>query len=133
VKVLVDTSVWSLALARRTKSDSRPVRRLARAIEAGEVVLLGVILQETLQAFRAELDFRRAMKALAAFPLLQLSRADYVEGARIHRSCAARGIAVSTIDCQIAAAGVINRCALLTTDADFSRIADACPLKPVRI
>jgi predicted nucleic acid-binding protein len=133
VRVLVDTSVWSLALARRARRDSRPVRRLARAIEAGEVVLLGVILQETLQAFRTELDFRRATKALAAFPLLQLSRADYVEGARIHRSCAARGIAASTVDCQVAAAGVINGCALLTTDADFSRIAEICSLKLVRI
>jgi predicted nucleic acid-binding protein len=131
VRVLVDTCVWSLALARRTKSDSRPVRRLARAIEEGEVVLLGLILQETLQAFRADLDFRRASKALTVFPLLQLSRADYVEGAKIHRNCAARGIVVSTADCQIAAAGVTNGCALLTTDQDFSRIAEICSLKLV--
>ncbi len=96
-------------------------------------MLLGVILQETLQAFRGELDFRRAAKALAVFPLLQLSRADYLEGAKIHRTCAARGIVASTTDCQIAAAGVMNRCALLTTDRDFSRIAETCTLKLVRV
>jgi predicted nucleic acid-binding protein len=133
VKILVDTSVWSLALARHMTTSSRPVRRLSRAVEAGDVVLLGVILQETLQAFRADLDFRRAMKALSAFPLLQLSRADYVEGAKIHRKCAARGVAASTVDCQIAAAGVTNGCAVLTTDGDFSRIAEICPLELVRI
>jgi len=132
VKVLVDTSVWSLAFAGRKKSESEPVKRLARTVEDGEVVLLGVILQETLQAFRRELDFRRAAKALAVFPLLQLSRADYVEGARIHRLCAGRGIVASTTDCQIAAASVTNGCALLTTDLDFSRIAEVCRLKILR-
>jgi predicted nucleic acid-binding protein len=132
VKILVDTSVWSLALACRRRVDSAALDRLTRAIEDGDVVLLGVILQEILQAFRSERELGRAAKALAAFPLLQLSRSDYVEGARVFRRCRNAGLSPSTTDCQIAAAAAANRCAILTTDDDFKLIAERYPLELVR-
>ena len=93
---------------------------------------MGAVLQELLQAFRHERDVRRVARALAPFPLLQLSRSDYEAAARIHRACASAGIAASTIDCQIAAACVENRCRLLTADADFERIAEVCDLVLLR-
>ena len=96
------------------------------------VVLLGVVLQEILQAFRSERDLLRAADALAPFPLLQLSRSDYVEAARVYQCCRSAGIAASTTDCQIAAAAATNRCGLLSTDDDFRRIAQAYPLEVVR-
>lgn len=129
MRVLVDTSVWSLALARRAPRASVHVDRLARAIRDGEVVMIGVVLQETLQAFRSERDHDRAKRALAAFPLLRLSRADYEAAAELHRACAAEGLDATAIDCptaidcQIAAAALNNKCKLLTADADFRRIA----------
>lgn len=132
MRVLVDTSVWSLALARRKVVRDSAVERLARAIGDGEVVLLGVVVQEVLQAFRSAREAARVADALAPFPLLQLSRSDYVESASVFRRCRSVGISVSTIDCQIAAAAAANRCALLTTDADFQRIAEHYPLKLVR-
>lgn len=132
MKILVDTSVWSLALARREPSPHPAVERLARAITDGDVVLLGVVLQETLQAFKADRDFARAAKALSNFPLLQLSRADYVASARLHRRCRAAGVAASTTDCMIATAAVQTGCALLTTDADFTAIGRHCALKLLR-
>lgn len=94
--------------------------------------MLGLILQETLQAFRAERDFSRAAKALATFPLLQLSRTDYVEAARLHRTCRSSGVVTSTADCQIAAAAMLNKCALLAVDDDFRVMATLSKLKLVR-
>jgi predicted nucleic acid-binding protein len=92
-------------------------------------VLSGLVLQEVLQGFRQEAHFRKARLALAAFPLLQLDRSHYVAAAVIRRECAAKGVAASTVDCQIAASAIGHRCALLTTDADFVRIAEHAPLK----
>jgi predicted nucleic acid-binding protein len=132
VRILVDTSVWSLAFARRSTTSSPKVERLARAVREGEVVLLGVVLQEVLQAFRHARDVRRVARALAPFPRLQLSRSDYEAASALHRTCAASGIAASTIDCQIAAAAIENRCKLLTADADFERMAEVSTLALLR-
>jgi predicted nucleic acid-binding protein len=52
-----------------------------------------------------------------------------VLAARIHRQCAARGVAATTVDCQIAAAASAHRCHLLTADKDFAHIARLFPLK----
>ena len=126
--VLVDTSVWSLAL----RSGGRPsleVDKLRKAIERGRVVLLGIVVQEILQGFRHDRDVRRVAKQLEAFPLLQLSRDDNVAAAALHRACARRGIAAATVDCHIASAAIRHRCTLLTADEDFEHIARVAPLR----
>jgi predicted nucleic acid-binding protein len=130
--VLVDTSVWSAAL-RQHASESEPeaVVRLRSLVDRGDVVLSGLVLQEVLQGFKQDAQFKRARLVLAAFPLLQLDRTHYVAAAALRRTCAARGVAASTVDCQIAASAIGHRCALLTTDADFVRIAEHSPLKLV--
>ncbi|HRB11822.1 MAG TPA: PIN domain nuclease, partial [Vicinamibacteria bacterium] len=53
MSILVDTSVWSLALRRDTPERTREVEALTGALEAGEVVLIGCVLQELLQGFPA--------------------------------------------------------------------------------
>ena len=124
MRVLVDTSVWSLALRKKGPVDHPAVRGLSSLLEANEdVVLTGIILQEVLQAFRSETTFRTVARHLAPFPLLRLDRADYVGAAALHRRCAGKGVAVSTADCQIAAAAIRHGCRLLTADADLERIA----------
>jgi len=124
--------VWSLALRKRA-GDSEPVAvvRLRRLIDRGDVVLSGLVLQEVLQGFKLEAHFRKAREVLAAFPLLQPDRGHYVAAAALRRACAARGVAASTADCQIAASAIGHRCALLTTDSDFERIAEHAPLRLV--
>ena len=130
MKVLVDTPVWSAALRRHAR-DSEPaaVLHLRKLIDRGSVVLSGLVLQEVLQGFRNDAHFRKARLALEAFPLLLLDRAHYVAAAELRRRCAAAGVAASTVDCQIAASAIRHRCALLTTDADLTRIAEHSPLK----
>ncbi len=129
MRVLVDTSVWALALRKKGPADHPSVSLLADLLRAGEdVFLTGVILQEILQAFRSESTFRRVALHLEPFPLLPLQRSDHVAAARVHRTCAQKGVSASTIDCQIAVAAIRHDCVLLSADKDFERIARHCEL-----
>jgi predicted nucleic acid-binding protein len=129
VTVLVDTSVWSLALRRDRPAGAREVEALEAAIGRGDVCLIGVILQEVLQGFPSLPRTRRLVEHLAPFPLLALHRGDYVLAAEIRNTCRSKGLAVATVDAQIAAAAINHRCLLLTADADFERIARHFPLR----
>lgn len=129
MSVLVDTSVWSLALRRDSVERTREVEALAAALEAGEVMLLGCVLQELLQGFPARERTQRLVDYLAPFPLLNLHRGDYVFAAEIRNRCRAKGIAVTTIDAQIAAASINHRCRLLSADQDFVRISKLYPIR----
>jgi len=127
--ILVDTSVWSLALRRDRVPASREVGALSAAIERGDACLTGAILQEVLQGFPDVSRTRRLVDYLAPFPLLALDRADYVYAAEIRNRCRVKGVALTTIDAQIAAAAIDHKCALLTTDRDFDAVARHFPLR----
>jgi predicted nucleic acid-binding protein len=129
LSILVDTSVWSLALRRDEPGRRREVDALDAAIGRGDVCLTGVILQEVLQGFPSAARTRRLVEHLAPFPLLALDRDDYVVAAEIRNTCRGKGVAVGTIAAQIAAAAINHRCALLTADVDFERIAAHFPLR----
>lgn len=127
--ILVDTSVWSLALRRDRPAHCREVDALSAAIDRSAACLTGAILQEVLQGFPDTSRTRRLVEYLAPFPLLPLHRGDYVYAAEIRHKCRVKGVTITTIDAQIAAAAIDHRCTLLTTDADFSAIARVFPLR----
>lgn len=129
MSVLVDTSVWSLALRRDAPKTSREVETLASAIERGDVCLTGTILQEVLQGFPSPDRTRRLAGHLAPFPLLDLHRGDFVLAAEIRNKCRAKGLVIGTVDAQIAAAAINHRCTLLTADRDFEGVARHFPLR----
>jgi predicted nucleic acid-binding protein len=130
MRVLVDTSVWSLALRKKGPTDHPSVRALSSLLLAGEdVFLVGLVLQEVLQAFRSEKQFQTIAMHLEPFALLPLERSDFVAAASLHRRCAAKGLTASTVDCQIATASMRHNCRLLTADEDFKRIARVSDLK----
>jgi len=134
MRVLVDTSVWSLSLRKRGPADHPTVRKLSSLLHDDEdVFLTGLILQEVLQAFRSDAPFRTVARYFAPFPLLAMERSDYVAAAALHRRCAAKGASASTADCQIAAAAIRHECRLLTADRDFERIAHASALELVQV
>jgi len=130
MRVLVDTSVWSLALRKKGPSAHTTVEKLTSLLQEDEdVVLTGMILQEILQAFRSDSSFRRVARHLEPFPLLELERRDFIAAASLHRDCVSTGVSVSTADCRIAAAAIRHDCLLLTADKDFERIARLSALK----
>ena len=93
------------------------------------MLLTGTILQELFQGFFVEKRFKSLEERLRAFPLLELGRSDYVFAADVRSRCRTKGVQVTTIDAQIAAAAIGRACPLLTTDEDFGRIAKHFPLK----
>lgn len=130
MSVIVDTSVWSHALRRGSKSTDPQAAKLAGILTQGQtVLLLGVVLQEVLQGIKSARDFDRLSSHLDAFALLPLEREDYVAAARLRNLCRAKGVQASTVDFQIAAACIGHDCALLTCDKDFELISRFCPLR----
>ena len=132
-RVVVDTAAWSLALRRRQPQSTSPAgHKLAALLQNGPpVVLIGLILQELLQGVRSRTQFDRIQRALAAFPVIEPTRDDYVEAARVRNLCAGRGAQPGTIDCLIAAVCLRHDCLLLTADADFEDIARHTALRLV--
>lgn len=131
MKVLVDTSVWSLALRRRkTLPPVAEVSLLKELIEnQEEIITLGIILQELLQGIRDPQQYRSIFKAMRPFPLLEPNREDYEYAAHLSNLCRSKGIQASTIDFLISAVCLNHKSVLLMTDKDFLHISKYCDLK----
>lgn len=130
MKVIVDTSVWSLALRRHSPVSNPEALLLRRMIEEGEsIFLLGVILQEILQGVRHPRDFRQLREHLEAYPLLPVRREHYVKAAELQNHLTRNGVQAATIDALIAASAIAHGCHLFTNDNDFQFIARHCDLK----
>ena len=128
MKVLVDTSVWSLALRRSRQSASASVRELRHLISDHRVEMIGPIRQEVLSGIRDEVQFRKLEKHLAAFPDIPIRTEDYVTAARFFNVCHTKGIQGSNTDFLICAVAVHHRLAIFTTDNDFARFAECLPI-----
>jgi predicted nucleic acid-binding protein len=128
VKVLVDTSVWSLALRRRARIDAPPVQELRLLVEEGRVAMIGPIRQELLSGLRAKESFARVRDHLRAFADETLLAADYERAAEHFNICRAAGIQGSNTDFLICAAAERRNLPILTTDQDFVRFAEVLPI-----
>jgi predicted nucleic acid-binding protein len=130
LSLFVDTSVWSLALRRDSLSSSTEVRTLVRAIEAGETILTtGLVLQELLQGFSGPKAREQILDRFSAIPLLAPDRDDHIEAAELRNRCRRAGIQVGTIDALLAELCIRHELTMLTTDNDFTHIANHCALK----
>lgn len=128
--LLVDTSVWSLALRRDTEGIEPEVRQLKDALlGADQVATTGLVLQELLQGFAGPRARELIIDRFAALPLLQPDRQDHVDAAALRNACRQAGVQVGTIDALIAQLCIRYEVTLLTTDRDFSLIARHCPLR----
>jgi predicted ATPase len=69
VSLLVDTSVWSLALRRDIGSEVTQVRQLHEAVAGADtIVTIGLVLQELLDRYPFSLDAVRTLTKLAFHP-----------------------------------------------------------------
>jgi len=133
MNVLVDTSVWSLALRRRTQDLSAAeqpyVDELAELIREGRPRILGLIRQELLSGIRTPRQFDALRAALRAFPDEPLDTPDYEAAAKASNDCRAKGVVVSLVDILICTVARTRRWSIFTTDADFSAYARILPIK----
>jgi predicted nucleic acid-binding protein len=119
MKVIVDTSVWSLALRRGVSEFLAPVQELRHLIRDHRVQMLGPIRQEVLSGIRSEIQFTKLKKHLESFPDLPILTEDYVTAAQFFNRCRSEGVQGSNTDFLICAVAVRNRFSIYTTDKDF--------------
>jgi predicted nucleic acid-binding protein len=128
MKVLVDTSVWSLALRRRARVEAPAVQELRSLVDEGRVAMIGPIRQELLSGLRTPESFERLRDHLQPFPDERLETADFERAAEHFNTCRARGVQGSNTDFLICAVAERRNLPILTTDADFSRFAAVLPI-----
>jgi predicted nucleic acid-binding protein len=130
VSLLVDTSVWSLALRRDAPPDVPEVKALRDALAGGEIVATtGVILQELLQGVVPERARAQITETFAALEYLTPSREDHVAAAGVRNKLRSAGVQVGTIDALIAHLAIASGHTLLTTDSDFRAASGHISLK----
>ena len=128
--LLVDTSVWSLALRRDTTASEPEVEALKEALAgSGVVVTTGLILQELLQGFVEPKARLQLIESFAALGLIQPNREDHIAAANLRNTCRQAGVQVATVDALIAKLCIRHDITLLSTDEDFAHAARHCKLK----
>lgn len=128
--LLVDTSVWSLALRRDAEAAEPEVQHLKDALFGSEVVVTtGLVLQELLQGFSGPKAQARIVERFAALPLVQPDRDDHISASALRNSCRQAGVQIGTIDALLAQLCIRHDLVLLTTDKDFTHAAKHCPLR----
>ena len=120
MKVIIDTSIWSIALRRKNRIDLPMVNALEELITDGRVQMIGAIRQEILSGVKSEAQFNRLRNVLRAFPDLNHSPDDYELAARFYTTCRSAGVQGSNTDFLICAAAVRHDMNIFTNDNDFA-------------
>lgn len=133
MRVLVDTTIWSLALRRtraaRNPQETRLVEAWAGLVADDRIVLLGMIRQEILSGIADERQFERLRDALAPFSDEVVLTSDHVRAAQQFNRCRAAGVAGSPVDFLISAVAERLAVPIFTTDRDFDRFARHVPIR----
>ena len=133
MSVLIDTSIWSLALRRKTAQLNRAqrlqVEEWRALVSDGRARLAGIIRQEVLSGIRDARDCERLRERLAAFDDVSANATDHEQAASYFNACRAKGVVPTSIDVLICALAVRHGVAIFTTDADFSRYAKILPIR----
>jgi predicted nucleic acid-binding protein len=132
MKVIVDTSVWSLALRRGDQDHIPCADELRGLIQDHRVQMMGPIRQEILSGIRSESQFNTLKKHLDNFPDLPIISEDYVEAARYFNLCRSKGIQGSNTDFLVCSLCVRNELPIYTIDKDFKLFAKHIPIRLYR-
>ncbi len=125
--VLIDTTIWSLALRRRSQNlndrEQLLLEEWIRRVRSGEATLIGPIRQEILSGIRSPEAFAAIQERLGDFRYLEIIPSDYDQAARFFNLCRARGITGTAIDLLICAVAHRFDIPIFTTDGDFQHYA----------
>ena len=128
MKVIVDTSVWSLALRKQKQQNDSIANRLRDLIADGRVVLLGAVRQEILSGIKHQEQFEKLRDRLRAFPNLILDAEDYELAAEYFNVCRRNGIQGANTDFLICASANRRNYEIFTTDKDFINFSQYLPI-----
>lgn len=130
MEVLVDTSIWSLALRRNKRKaiDNPLVDRFAELITETRVQIIGQFRQELLSGITEELQFQKLKSHLDNFEDLPVISINYERAAEMHNQCRKKGINGSHIDFLICSVAEYYQLAIFTSDKDFAYYAKHLPI-----
>jgi len=123
MRVIVDTSVWSLAFRKKDKTDSelQLITYLSELIRDLRIVMIGPIRQEILCGIASESKFAEMQNKLSVFPDWPIQTEDYELAARFFNRCRNNRIQGSHIDYLICSVAVNSNFSILTLDNDFMK------------
>lgn len=124
MKVLVDTSVWSLALRRPKNATLSPEQQnvvtvLSDLMRDGRAVMMGAIRQELLSGIKSQAGFDALKSTLTAFEDVSLTMQDYEKAAEVFNTCRANGVQGSNTDFLICAVSINHQLSIFSVDNDF--------------
>ena len=128
MRVLIDTSVWSLALRRARPARAPIVEELAGLVRQRRAVIIGPIRQEILSGLKGTQQFQTLRDHLRAFPDLELETADFEEAAQCFNRCRSKGIQGSNTDFLMCAVASRRDLSIFTADGDFREFRRVLPL-----
>lgn len=131
MKVLIDTSIWSIALRKSvTNTEFKNITmELTHLIKDSRAIMLGVIRQEILSGIKTTSQFEKLKLYLRSFPDLVLEMNDYEVAAAFYNQCRGKGIQGSHIDFLISAVAVNRDLPVFTMDRDFEYFSRCLSLK----
>ncbi len=129
MNVLVDTSIWSLALRRPQSAEDDPfVVELKELIGELRVAIIGPIRQEILSGIKTQSQFEKLRDHLQAFIDLPLVQADYERAAEFFNACRSKGVQGSNTDFLICAVAERYDLVVFTIDNDFQLFKKHIPV-----
>jgi predicted nucleic acid-binding protein len=124
--ILVDTSIW-------VEIFRRPARLSLAAIgDFDEIVTCLPVVQEVLQGFQHEADYRLARGSMLALPIVEapLRTEVFLDACELYRSARRAGFTVrSGVDCLVAACALRHGLIVAHRDRDFDLLARVSPLR----
>ena len=129
MKVIVDTSVWSLALRRSKVQENEYIEELKELIKEVRAQLIGPIRQELLNGIKSEKQFNMLRLHLRAFKDLDIETADYELASEYFNKARKIGIQGSNTDFLICAISTRHKMPILTVDKDFLNFQSVLPIE----
>jgi predicted nucleic acid-binding protein len=127
MNILIDTSVWSLALRRKREhlstAEGSLVAELSELIREGRARIIGLVRQELLSSIRTTEQYERLRLHLRSFPDEPIDTSDHEDATKAGNQCRRKGIVVSIVDVLLCAIVMKREWAIFTTDADFTNYA----------
>jgi predicted nucleic acid-binding protein len=133
VNVLVDTSVWSLALRRHAQqlsaSEQALVTELAELVKEGRAKIIGIVRQELLSGIKNQGQFVELRRIFRSFADETVGTEDYEFAALASNHCRAAGVVCTLVDMLLCAVAEARGWQIFTKDSDFKSYAKVLAVK----
>ena len=119
--VFVDTSVWSLALRRKslTKTERQISLEFSDLVKTGLVGLIGPVRQELLTGIKDRRTFELLRERMRGFDDTPLLAIDFETAAQFCNHCRSKGVQGSPTDFLLCAVAARHDASIYTIDRDF--------------